>query len=58
MGPGMMPIWLLLQEPVSLEEIVAVLNEVFPEVMPDTLLSDTRKAMLQLNNAGLIDPAG
>lgn len=56
LGPGMIPIWLLLQEPVSLEEIIAVLSEVFPDVMPDTLLSDTRKAMRKLNHAGLIDP--
>lgn len=57
MGQGMMPIWLLLEQPVTLDQIVEVMGDVFPDVTPDTLLKDTRKAMIQLNKAGLIDRA-
>ncbi len=55
MGPGMLPIWRLLEEPMSVSEIVAVMKEVFPETSRETLNNDASAALRQLNDAGLIE---
>jgi hypothetical protein len=58
MGPGMLPIWTLLEEPMTLEAVVAVLNEAFPDIAEETLFRDVRTGLEQLNDAGLIEAAG
>lgn len=56
LGPGMLPIWYLLAEPMTVDEITSVLSDVFPDTDADTLMRDTRKALGQLNGKGLIVP--
>lgn len=57
MGPGMLPIWMLLEEPVTLQDVVAVLAELFPDAGAETLFQDARTGLEQLNDAGLIEAA-
>ena len=54
MGPGMIPIWHILQDPVSLTDIVDIMREVYPDVDPTTLGQDASDALRQLNDAGLV----
>ena len=56
MGPGMMPIWLLVEETMTLEEIVLVMSEMDPDVGRKTLRRDIRIGLEKLNKAGLIEP--
>ena len=55
LGPGMMPIWVLLEEPATVAEVTSILTEVFPETDRETLYRDTRKAFSKLNGSGLIE---
>ena len=55
MGQGMMPIWLLLEEPITHSEIVDVMSEFYPDVDLDRLRSDVYKGLQKLNRARLIE---
>ncbi len=55
MGPGMMPIWVLLEEPITLMEIVAVMHDIYMEVDSETIKRDVRTGLQKLNKAGLIE---
>ena len=54
MGPGMIPIWHILQDPVSLTDIVDIMREVYPDVDPKTLTQDASDALRQLNDSCLV----
>lgn len=55
MGPGMLPIWMLLAEPVSSADIVTVLGDAFPEAGHETLARDVAAGLEELNSVGLIE---
>lgn len=57
MGPGMLPIWTLLEESMTLKTVVEILGEAFPDVGEETLVRDVRTGFEQLNDAGLIEGA-
>lgn len=54
LNPGMVPVWRLLESPVSAAEIAEVLDEVFPGVGRATLDRDVAAALGALAAAGLI----
>ena len=54
LNPVSVMIWKLMEEPISGEDIVAVLAEVFPDVAPETLQGDTRTALRYLIKDGLV----
>ncbi|MDF2094423.1 PqqD family protein [Aquibaculum arenosum] len=49
-------VWNLLAEPHSLEEVTAVLVEVFEDAAPPTIVADTRRLLSDLEQRGLIQP--
>jgi len=51
---GMLPIWVLLEEPITAEEIAEVLGALFPNVEGKTVRQDVDGALRQLAKAGLI----
>jgi hypothetical protein len=55
LGPGMLPIWHLLADPMRSDQIEGVLGEVFPDVPRDQLNRDTDSALRDLHKAGLIE---
>lgn len=57
LNPGMVPIWLLLEDPMTPAEISAVLADIYRDVDPETIRRDTERALAQLNETGLIVPA-
>ena len=56
MNGGMVPIWQLLQEPITCAEIAEVLAEVFPDQSQGKLEIDVKTALGQLYDARLIKP--
>lgn len=55
LGPGMLPIWRLLEGAMKAPDIVAVLGDVFPDTRTEILVNDVDAALRQLNSAGLIE---
>lgn len=50
-------IWILLEEPGTIEEIAATLRDVFPEVPAGTIAADCEAFLASLAQAGLVEPA-
>ena len=55
LGPGMLPIWRLLEGAIKAPEIIAVLGDVFPATRREILINDVDTALRQLISAGLIE---
>jgi hypothetical protein len=53
---SMLPIWVLLEEPLGPAEVVELFQEAFPDIAPGTLVTDVTGAMKSLRCAGLIEP--
>jgi hypothetical protein len=58
LNQGSAAIWRLLEEPMTLDEIVGVLTSAFPDADPPQVTSDTKAVLHGFANAHLIRPAG
>lgn len=58
LNQGSAAIWRLLEEPMTLDDIVGVLTDAFPDADPPQVVSDTRAVLGRFAIARLIQPAG